>query len=181
VYATTGNTGLTVQATLKGVLRSTIFTIPTPQQNTWVAVTIPLTTLGVANSPFFDGFQIKVRARARMCVCVCVCVCVCECVCEHACFQATLTSLSFRQLTTAATTFYLDDITLVGLPIPTSTTVSVNAASSVRTVDSRTFGVNTAVWDPFLPPSAPVIAEAGFTTLRFPGGSTSDDVRAAKW
>eukprot|EP00048_Salpingoeca_helianthica_P008271 m.120761 g.120761 ORF g.120761 m.120761 type:complete len:1080 (-) comp14561_c0_seq1:146-3385(-) len=137
VYITSSGTVLTVQATLKNVVQSALYTIPSPAINTWTAVSIPLSFFGVANTPFFDGFQIK--------------------------------------LTSAATTFYLDDITLTGLPIPATTSVSVNAAGTVRLVDTRVFGINTAVWDSYLPGSGPAISEAGFTTIRFPGGSTADD------
>jgi alpha-L-arabinofuranosidase len=79
---------------------------------------------------------------------------------------------------TTQPTFYLDDISLTAAttPPPTSANVSVNAASTIRSVDARLFGVNTAVWDFQInsDSTATLLRNIGATTLRFPGGSTSD-------
>ncbi|MBC8065726.1 MAG: fibronectin type III domain-containing protein [Chlorobia bacterium] len=74
-------------------------------------------------------------------------------------------------------TWFLDDVSLVALPPPTSFTVNVNAAQLGRTVDTRMFGVNAAVWDNAFNTQATInlLNQAGNTTLRFPGGSLSDN------
>jgi len=56
-------------------------------------------------------------------------------------------------------------------------TISVNAAPTARIIDGRHFGLNTAVWDGSFKQSGntPLLRELGCTSLRFPGGSTSDD------
>jgi len=78
---------------------------------------------------------------------------------------------------TTQPTFYLDDISLSAVPVPSVVNVSVNAGSVVRTVDARHFGVNTAVWDSQLDNSTTInlLNSRGTTALRFPGGSLSDD------
>ena len=48
---------------------------------------------------------------------------------------------------TAQPIFYLDDVSLTAKPPPATVHVSVNATQTVRTVDARLFGVNTAAWD----------------------------------
>ncbi len=57
--------------------------------------------------------------------------------------------------------------------------ITINAATHVRTVDARVFGINTAIWDGSLASSSSLLTQGGFTSLRFPGGSLSDDVRAS--
>ncbi|HVU08553.1 MAG TPA: hypothetical protein VHG89_08445 [Verrucomicrobiae bacterium] len=61
-------------------------------------------------------------------------------------------------------------------PIPANPTISVNASNTVRTADARWFGINTGNYDyDFnLQHTIPEANEAGWTTLRYPGGSTSD-------
>ena len=69
---------------------------------------------------------------------------------------------------------------LAGPTVPalaqTAATVTVNAASPLATIPTAAFGVNTAVWDSglFAPVIPRLLASAGVTALRFPGGSTSD-------
>ena len=72
--------------------------------------------------------------------------------------------------------FYFDDMELTGTPIPTVVHIQVDAGQSIRTVDNRWFGVNTAIWDGDFekPATIPLLQEMGTTTLRFPGGSLSD-------
>ena len=72
--------------------------------------------------------------------------------------------------------FYVDDIQLIAAPAPALVHLNVNASSAVRTADARWFGVNTATWDGSLSAvsTASLIRQNGFTTLRWPGGSTSD-------
>ncbi len=72
--------------------------------------------------------------------------------------------------------YYVDDITFLGANTPVNVNVSVNAASVVRTVDSRMFGANAAIWDDKFNTSqtTSLLSDAGTGILRFPGGSASD-------
>ena len=79
--------------------------------NTWQQVTIPLSSLNVANNANLTGFWIQEASG------------------------------------TAQPTFYIDDIALTAVPPPANVTISVNAASTLRTIDPRLFGINTAIWD----------------------------------
>ncbi len=74
-------------------------------------------------------------------------------------------------------TFYVDDITLIGNPAPTTIQLTADAGSVVRTIDPRIFGVNTAIWDSQLGATASrtLLTQAGIKSLRYPGGSASDD------
>src|ERR1017187_1920572 len=74
-------------------------------------------------------------------------------------------------------TFYVDDVQLTAKPAPAVINVSVNTTHAVRKVDSRWFGVNTAVWDSNFdtPQTVSLLNEMGTTILRFPGGSLSDE------
>jgi hypothetical protein len=78
---------------------------------------------------------------------------------------------------TALPTFYVDDIQLVAAPAPALVHLGVDAGQVLRTVDARHFGVNTATWDGSLSDAQtlPMLEEAGYLTLRWPGGSTSDE------
>ena len=55
--------------------------------------------------------------------------------------------------------------------------LTVDASQPLRTVDARWFGLNAAVWDQYFdtPTTLAVLKEVGCRTLRFPGGSLSDD------
>ncbi|MGO8678396.1 MAG: alpha-L-arabinofuranosidase [Limisphaerales bacterium] len=77
----------------------------------------------------------------------------------------------------AAGTFYLDDVEMTPRPAPALTHLSVDAASSLRTADTRWFGLNTAIWDSDLdtPQTVSLLEEMGTSVLRFPGGSISDE------
>jgi hypothetical protein len=78
---------------------------------------------------------------------------------------------------TTQPTFFVDTISITALPPPTVVNVTVNAADTVRVVDARHFGVNTAVWDSLLDTSITtnLLTAMGAGSLRFPGGSLSDD------
>jgi alpha-L-arabinofuranosidase len=78
---------------------------------------------------------------------------------------------------TTQPTFYVDTISITAQPPPSVVNVTVNAADAVRVVDARHFGVNTAVWDSLLDTSITtnLLTEMGSGSLRFPGGSLSDD------
>lgn len=58
----------------------------------------------------------------------------------------------------------------------TTATVTVSAGTPLGTIPTTAVGVNTAVWDGALLDAAVpgLLGQAGVTTLRFPGGSTSD-------
>ncbi|MBA3962123.1 MAG: alpha-L-arabinofuranosidase [Chthoniobacterales bacterium] len=79
--------------------------------------------------------------------------------------------------TGAPQTWYVDDIALVGVPAPNPITITVDAASVIRTIDGRIYGVNTAIWDGELASvaSGSLLATIDTQLLRFPGGSASDD------
>src|SRR5271157_2697333 len=73
-------------------------------------------------------------------------------------------------------TFYVDDISFTAQPAPALAHLSVDASQTLRAADPRWFGVNTAVWDRSLVTSATsnALSQAGVLSLRFPGGSLSD-------
>ena len=77
----------------------------------------------------------------------------------------------------AQPTFYVDDVQLVAAPTPPVVHLGVNASQTLRTVDARQFGLNTATWDGSLGNSQTLtmLKEIGCLALRWPGGSTSDD------
>jgi hypothetical protein len=83
------------------------------------------------------------------------------------------------QLTPYGTTgtFYLADIYFTAKPAPALVNLSVDASQTVRPADPRWFGVNTAIYDNNLDTSATsnALAQAGIMSLRFPGGSLSDE------
>src|SRR6185436_18056969 len=60
---------------------------------------------------------------------------------------------------------------------PTSVNVNVNAASVIRTVDARHFGVNAVIWDGVFDTATTInlLTEMDNKVLRFPGGSLSDE------
>jgi alpha-L-arabinofuranosidase len=74
-------------------------------------------------------------------------------------------------------TFYVDDISLTALPPPSVVHISVNATQTVRTVDARMFGVNTAVWDGVFDTADTIgmFTSMNNQAFRFPGGSLADD------
>lgn len=76
-----------------------------------------------------------------------------------------------------APTFYVDDISLIAAPPPAQIQISINAASVIRTIDERIFGINLAIWDSLLsgPDNDALLSAMGTRTVRFPGGSLSDD------
>ncbi len=81
-----------------------------------------------------------------------------------------------------AGTWFVDDIELIAKPAPKLVQISVNANQKVRPVDTRWFGVNTAIWDNDFGDNniermrtIALLTEMGTTTLRFPGGSLSDE------
>ncbi|WP_050785785.1 hypothetical protein [Pedosphaera parvula] len=73
--------------------------------------------------------------------------------------------------------FFVDDIQFVAKAAPVLTHISVNANQAVRSVDPRLFGLNTAIWDGNFdtPETLSLLREMGCLTLRFPGGSLSDE------
>jgi alpha-L-arabinofuranosidase len=83
------------------------------------------------------------------------------------------------QLTPNGTTntWYLADIYLTARTAPALVNLSVDAAQTIRAADPRWFGVNTAIYDGNLDTSytSNALAQSGLLSLRFPGGSESDD------
>ena len=78
---------------------------------------------------------------------------------------------------TSKPAFFVDDITLVAVPPPASLTIAVDASKTLRTVDRRHFALNAAIWDAAFdtPSTISLLQEMGNQTLRFPGGSLSDE------
>jgi hypothetical protein len=74
-------------------------------------------------------------------------------------------------------TFFVDDISLSAVPPPAVVNLAVNASQTLRTIDSRHFGVNAAVWDAAFDTTTTIslLTEMGNQALRFPGGSLSDE------
>jgi exo-beta-1,3-glucanase (GH17 family) len=74
------------------------------------------------------------------------------------------------------TPFYVDDISLLGLPPPAIVNLSINTGQIVRTVDDRMFGINAAIWDGELnkPETIALLKAADNKIMRFPGGSAAD-------
>jgi len=77
----------------------------------------------------------------------------------------------------SVSTFYVDDISLVGATLPSSVQIAVNAGTTLRTIDERIYGLNLAMWDSHLNSTASTDALTAMQTrvVRFPGGSNSDD------
>jgi hypothetical protein len=76
----------------------------------------------------------------------------------------------------AQPTFYVDDITLRAPPVPATVNITINAHHALRTVDSRLFGLNAAIWDGAYATATTqnLLTEIDNRVLRFPGGSISD-------
>ena len=73
----------------------------------------------------------------------------------------------------AEPTYYVDDVKLAA---PTVGSLSINTAAPLQTLDDRSFGMNTAIWDTFnTPATVSLLNAADVRTLRFPGGSLSDE------
>jgi hypothetical protein len=73
--------------------------------------------------------------------------------------------------------FYLDDVQLLAAPAPATVHLTAKAAPTLRAVDGRWAGLNTAVWDGELdtPATLSLLQEMGALALRFPGGSLADE------
>jgi len=76
----------------------------------------------------------------------------------------------------AQPTFYVDDLRLVPATNPAVVHLGVDASQTLKPVDARQFGLNTATWDGSLGNAStlPTLQSIGIRTLRWPGGSTSD-------
>ena len=74
-------------------------------------------------------------------------------------------------------TYYVDDMMLTAVAPPATVHITVTPSAVLQTLSSRTFGANTAVWDGQLntPGTISLLNAQGGGTLRYPGGSTSDD------
>lgn len=91
--------------------------------------------------------------------------------------KSNLTRITIQLLGGNKTTFYLDEIQLTANPAPATVHISLNATQTVRSVDFRMFGLNTAIWDSNFDTSQTIslLKEMGTMILRFPGGSASDE------
>jgi alpha-L-arabinofuranosidase len=72
--------------------------------------------------------------------------------------------------------FYVDDVALSLAPPPSLIHLNVDVNNRIRTVDSRVFGLNTAIADAQLntPDTITLVKAAAVRVLRFPGGSLAD-------
>jgi hypothetical protein len=73
--------------------------------------------------------------------------------------------------------FYLDNIQLNILTPPATTAITVNANQPIRTADARWFALNATIWDNDVDTTGTIalLTNMGIQSLRFPGGSDSDD------
>ncbi len=91
--------------------------------------------------------------------------------------QPDLTGIWFQEAAgITQPTYYLDDVRLDRAPPPAVVNVTIKTKNTVRTVDERLFGLNTAIWDAAFDTAttAELLVEADNRALRFPGGSISD-------
>ena len=74
-------------------------------------------------------------------------------------------------------TLFVDDIALGSVPAPVISHLQVDAAAAARTADARWFGMNTGASDGVLDTTTTTneLKHMGCLTLRWPGGSSSDD------
>lgn len=81
-----------------------------------------------------------------------------------------------NRTSSAAPTFYVDDIALAVAAPPSTVHLAVNAQTTIRTIDARIFGINTAIWDAQIgsAANATLVSAMGLNSFRFPGGSISD-------
>ena len=71
--------------------------------------------------------------------------------------------------------FYVDDVALTLSPPPSQIHVAIDAGKVFRIVDPRQVGINVAIWDAHYDQKAALLREFGVHSLRFPGGSESDE------
>jgi hypothetical protein len=71
----------------------------------------------------------------------------------------------------------VDDVSLIGAPLPASVQINVNVGTTLRMIDPRIYGLNLAIWDSHLvaQASADLLTAMGTGVVRFPGGSASDN------
>ena len=76
----------------------------------------------------------------------------------------------------AEPTYYVDDVQLLAAAPPAVVHFAVNPAAPLQTLDDRCFGMNTALWDTFnTAATVSLLNAADVRTLRYPGGSLSDE------
>ncbi len=87
-----------------------------------------------------------------------------------------LTGIVIANQGNVPSTFYIAGIELTAAPKPPVVHVGVNAASPIRTVDARVFGINNVAWDgdEDAPGTIDQVTNMGIQTLRWPGGSWGD-------
>lgn len=114
--------------------------------NQWRTFVVPLEALGKADSPTLERINLQLRPDGT------------------------------------SGTFYVDEVRLDPRPVPETVQLTVRADRSLRTADNRWFGVNAVIWDNDFADNATernrtlgLLREMGITTLRFPGGSLSDE------
>lgn len=90
--------------------------------------------------------------------------------------NANFTGFWMQNNTGGPLTFYLDAISLIAVPPPNPVPLTVNPQTVIRTIDSRIYGINIAIWDSLLSGTATgtALSAMGTGAVRFPGGSSSD-------
>jgi len=178
----TSGTKVQVQASLNGAGQTQVISGLFPA-NTWTSVSITLAALGVANNANFDGFWIQAGTASSVTFYIANIVLI----------STSATPPPPPPSPAPATPAATSTLTATPTPVPTTppppppgtATATINAASPVRKVDPRVFGLNVAVWDGSLSTSGPMLQNGGFTALRFPGGSIADTYNfqtdANKW
>jgi alpha-L-arabinofuranosidase len=88
-----------------------------------------------------------------------------------------LDGISIKNTRGRPVTYYIHSIQLTPIPPPPQVTVKVDPKATVRTIDSRLFGINLADWDPYLSGTSEeaILRQMGTKVVRLPGGSASDD------
>ena len=122
------------------------YVLPTPlPAGQWRTYVIPLDLLGKAASSTLERINLQLRADG------------------------------------SSGAFYVDEVRLVPRAVPSPVALTVHADRILRTADTRWFGINTAIWDNDFADNSierartlGLLREMGVTTLRFPGGSLSD-------
>jgi alpha-L-arabinofuranosidase len=81
-----------------------------------------------------------------------------------------------RNTTPGALTFHLDDIRLIGVPVPAQVVLTVNPQDKGRVIDNRIYGLNAVMWDSELSKSisGTLLSTLNTKAIRIPGGSLSD-------
>lgn len=146
----TGGQRLVVQATISQTYQPPGVAVGPLKANEWQQITIPLSALGVAGKPNFDGFWIADATGSS---------------------QPIWYVDDIRLVGTAGAGTGTGTGTGAG-----TVNLQVNASQVVRTVDNRLFGMNAVTYDRLFNTQSTIdlLLAMDNKTLRFPGGSVAD-------